>query len=292
MSKKNNSSKKLYLDIEKVISDKSPTLRKMLPGFIINYIKRIVHQDKLNELMRLHHHRIGVDFIAGILGDLNTTLDVHGLENISKTGRCVVASNHPLGGLDGMALMLAVSKVRMDIKFPVNDILMNIENLKPLFTPINKHGGKTKNVKVVDETFASSDIVCYFPFGLVSRKQGKKIEDLFWRPTFITKAIKYKRDIITTHIDGKNTNFFYNLSNFRKRLGIKANLEMFFLVDELFKQENATLKITFGKPISYKVFDNRFSNREWAELVRQYSYKIGEGYDGQFVVPEKIEPIK
>ena len=284
-SKKNT---KLYLDIEKVITDKSPTLKRILPIFIVNYIKRIVHQDKLNKYMDNHKDKIGIDFIEGILGEMNTKLDLNGLENIPKKGRAVIASNHPLGGLDGMALMVAVSKVRGDILFPVNDILMNITNLSTLFTPINKHGGNSSNVKVVDKTFASDSIICYFPFGLVSRKKAGEIEDLFWRPTFITKAIKYKRDIIPTHIDGKNSNFFYNLSNIRKRLGIKANLEMFFLVNELFKQENKTLKITFGPPISYKIFDNRYTMRQWSELMREYSYKVGKGYSLPFKVPENI----
>lgn len=288
MSKKVNTKKPPKLDIEKVIAEKSPTLSKLLPRFVINYLKRIMHQDKLNHYMKKHNDSMGVDFLDGILGEMNTTLDLAGLENIPVDGRCVVASNHPLGGLDGMALMLAVSKVRRDLLFPVNDVLMNIDNLKPLFTPINKHGGSSKNIEVVNETFASDSIVCYFPFGLVSRKKKGKIEDLFWRPTFITKAIKYERDIIPTHIDGRNTDFFYNLSNFRKAIGIKANLEMFFLVDELFKQENATLKITFGKPISYKIFDDRFTKREWAELIRRYSYKVGQGYTEPFTIPETM----
>lgn len=288
MAKDKKNNKELYLDIEKVLADKSPTLKKLLPRFVINYIKRIVHQDKLNYYMEQHSHKVGIDFIDGILSEMNTKLDLAGLENIPKTGKVVVASNHPLGGLDGMALMLAVSKVRSDILFPVNDILMNIENLRPLFTPINKHGGKSKNIKVVDETFASEKIVCYFPFGLVSRKKKNKIQDLFWRPTFLTKAVKYERDIIPTHIDGRNSDFFYNLSNFRKAIGIKANLEMFFLVNELFKQENKTLKITFGPPISYKIFDDRFTKREWAELIRAYSYKLGEGYTQPFTIPEKL----
>lgn len=288
MAKDEKKNKKLYLDIEKVLADKSPTLKKLLPRFVTNYIKKIVHQDKLNYFMEKHSHKVGIEFIDGILSEMNTKLELAGLENIPKTGKAVVASNHPLGGLDGMALMLAVSNVRGDILFPVNDILMNIENLRPLFTPINKHGGKSKNIKVVDDTFASEKIVCYFPFGLVSRKKRGRIQDLFWRPTFLTKAIKYERDIIPTHIDGRNSDFFYNLSNFRKSIGIKANLEMFFLVNELFKQENKTLKVTFGPPISYTIFDDRFTKREWAELIRAYSYKLGEGFNEPFTIPDKL----
>ncbi len=286
MSNKLNKSKQQYLDIKKVIGDKSPFLAKVLPNFVISYLKRIIHEDKLNSYLKNHQDLMGIEFIDAILSDMNTKLDIVGLENIPLNDRCVVASNHPLGGLDGMALMLAVSKARMDILFPVNDILMNIKNLEPLFTPINKHGGKASNIQVVNETFATDSIVCYFPFGLVSRKRNGKIEDLFWRRTFINKAKAYKRDVIPTHIDGRNTNFFYNLSNFRKALGIKANIEMLFLVDELFKQENSTLKISFGPPIPYQTFDDRYTSMEWAELVRQYSYKVGEGHTEPFEAPK------
>lgn len=285
MSTQNKPQEPISLDLEKVLADKSPMLSKLLPRFILNYLKKIAHQDQLNDILKNHSHQMGIDFIDSVLAEMNTKLNIVGLENIPTSDRCVVASNHPLGGLDGLALMLAVSKVRMDILFPVNDILMNVKNLEPLFTPINKHGGKAHNIQVVNDTFASDSIVCYFPFGLVSRKKKGKIQDLFWRRTFIAKANKYKRDIIPTHIDGRNTNFFYNLSNIRKALGIKANLEMLFLVDELFKQENTTIKITFGKPIPYQTFDDRYTNMEWAELVRLYSYKVGEGYQEPFEVP-------
>lgn len=288
MSDKVNISKPLFLDIEKVIADKNPTLGRFLPAFVIRYLKRIMHQDKLNFYLNKHTDKMGIGFLEGILGEMKTKIEVTGLENVPVEGRCVVASNHPLGGLDGMALMVAVSKARMDLLFPVNDVLMGIDNLKPLFTPINKYGSNAANIEVVNETFASDSIVCYFPFGLVSRKRKGKIEDLFWRPTFITKAVKYERDIVPTHIDGRNTDFFYNLSNIRKAIGLKVNIETFFLVDELFKQENATLKITFGKPISYKIFDERFTKREWAELLRRYSYKVGQGYTEPFTVPEKM----
>jgi Conserved hypothetical protein len=101
-SKKNT---RLYLDIEKVIDDKSPTLRKILPSFVVNYIKRLVHQDKLNQYMDIHKDKVGIDFIEGILGEMNTTLNLKGLENIPKTDRAVVVSNHPLGGLDGSGIL-------------------------------------------------------------------------------------------------------------------------------------------------------------------------------------------
>ncbi|MFK5856683.1 MAG: 1-acyl-sn-glycerol-3-phosphate acyltransferase [Bacteroidota bacterium] len=271
------------INIEKVILDKSPVLGKFIPSFIINYLKKIIHQDEFNANLDKHEKLVGIDFIYASLSDINVNVDIIGLENIPKNGRTIVASNHPLGGLDGLALMLAVAKRRKDIIFPVNDLLMNVKNLEPLFIPINKHGSNTDNIQIINDTFASEKIICYFPFGLVSRKKKGKIMDLNWKSTFISKAKRYKRDIIPTHIDGKNSNFFYNLSNIRKALGIKINLEMLFLVDEMYKQKNSTLKITFGKPIPYSTFDKRHSNIEWAELMRQFTYKLGENGNAQFM---------
>jgi len=270
------------VDIEKVIKDKSPTLKKMLPGFITAYLKRIIHQDELNFYLTEYAHLQGVEFIDAVLGYINTKLELVGLENIPKTEKCIIASNHPLGGLDGMALMLAVSHVRGDIVFPVNDILMNVKNLESLFIPINKHGSNTENIKIINDTFASDKVVCYFPAGLVSRKTSGEVRDMEWKSTFITKAKRFSRDIIPTHISGKNTNFFYNLANIRKKLGVKANLEMLYLVDEFHKQKNQTLVITFGPNIPYQTFDKRFTAAQWADLVKQYVYKMSAGYKESF----------
>ncbi|MCF6170857.1 MAG: 1-acyl-sn-glycerol-3-phosphate acyltransferase [Bacteroidales bacterium] len=270
------------LDIEKVLKDKNPTLKKLLPGFVMRYLKRIIHQEELNFYLTEFRDRYGVDFIDSVLSHINTKLALAGLENIPTTEKCIVASNHPLGGLDGMALMLAVSRVRRDIIFPVNDLLMNIKNLEVMFIPINKHGSNSENIKIINDTFASDKLVCYFPAGLVSRKQKGKILDLEWKTTFITKAKRFKRDIIPTHISGRNTNFFYNLANLRKKIGLKANIEMLYLVDELHKQRNKTLRITFGQRIPYATFNNRYKKEKWALLMREYIYLMGDGLKQPF----------
>jgi putative hemolysin len=271
------------LDVEKMIENKNPILKRMLPGFIIAYLKRILHQDEMNGYLIRFGHLTGVDFIDAVLEDMNTSLELKGLENIPATERCIIAANHPLGGLDGMALMLAVSQVRKDIVFPVNDILLNIKNLRELFIPINKHGSNAENIKIINDTFASDNVICYFPFGLVSRKSKGDIKDLEWKTTFLSKARRFKRDIIPTHISGRNTNFFYNLANLRKSLKIKANIEMLYLPDELSKQKNKILVFTFGKAVPYGFFDKRHSMTEWAELMRQYVYKLKDGFDQSFV---------
>ncbi len=275
------------INIEKVLADKSPGLSKIIPNFVLNYLKKIVHENELNSTIAKNGHLTGIDFIKASFDDMNVKVNIVGLENIPAKGRYIVASNHPLGGLDGLALMLAVAKKRQDIVFPVNDILMNMKSLEPLFIPVNKHGSNADNINIFNNTFASDKLVCYFPYGLVSRKKKGTIMDLEWKSTFISKAIRFKRDIIPTHIEGKNSNFFYNLSNIRKLLGIKVNIEMLFLVNEMFKQRDATLKITFGSLIPYSTFDKRHTKVEWAELMRQFSYKLSSNLSAQFLQTNK-----
>ncbi len=272
-----------FIDVEGVIEKKSPKLRKALPGFIIRYLRHIIHEDELNGFLRQYGHLEGLPFVDGILEFMNTKVEVIGLENIPEDKRVIIASNHPLGGLDGIALMGTVGKKRKDVVFPVNDILMNVKNLEPLFIPINKHGSNTENIQIINDTFASDKIICYFPFGLVSRKKKGIIKDLVWHPTFITKAKRFKRDIIPTFISGRNTNFFYNLANLRGALKIKANIEMLYLVDEFHKQKNKTITITFGKPIPYQNFDKKKSPPDWANAVRDYIYLLKDNPDKEFI---------
>ena len=264
-----------YIDINEVIKQKSPGLAKWLPSFVVNYIKGIVHQNDINIVMGNTGHLHGLDFVNGVLSQLNTTVEVIGLDNIPEKGGCILAANHPLGGLDGIAFMQAVGRVRPDMKFLVNDILLNIENFQPLFLPVNKHGANAKSaLKMIDDAYASDEATLVFPAGLVSRKLPEGIADLEWKKSFISKAIKYEQEVLPVYIGGRNSSFFYNLSNIRRRLGVKANLEMFYLADELFKQRGKTLKIIFGKPIPHTTFRKDKSQQEWAHEVRRRVYEL------------------
>jgi putative hemolysin len=277
------------IDVERVLQLKNPRLARLMPGFIISYLKRIIHQDEVNAFIAKSKHRFGLDFVDAIIDEFRANVEIVGLQYIPPKDRVIVASNHPLGGPDGIALMQAVGKVRADILFPVNDILLHLENLKPLFIPINKHGSNTENIRILNETFAGDSLICYFPFGLVSRKRKGVIADLEWKKTFLSKAKRYKRDIIPTHISGRNSNFFYRLANFRKAVGIKANFEMLYLADEFYKQNDRTIRITFGKAVPYTVFNSKHTDAQWAEQLRRYIYQLGRNKDEEFY-PDRDYP--
>ena len=269
-----NNKKEVFLDLEAVIRAKNPALLRVLPRFVLNYLRKIIHEEELNEIARNNRDILGLDFLDACLKGFGVKIIYKGIENIPADGRWVVAANHPLGGLDGMALMWVIGKVRKDIVFPVNDLLMNIPNLRGLFIPINKHGSNAGYARLIEEAYASDKAMLYFPAGLCSRKQKGRICDLEWKKSFISKARSHKRDIIPVFINGRNSSWFYNLARIRAFLGIKANIEMLYLVDEMYRQRDQEIIITFGKPISYTIFDKRNSDLTWAQKLKSHVYRL------------------
>lgn len=264
-----------FIDIERVIKSKNPKLLKWLPKFVIRYLKKIIHQDEINQVLYENKDKYGYEFAKDLVDRFNINVTVKGLENVPKEGGYIFAANHPLGGLDAMALIKVIEPYRKDVKFIVNDILLNLKNLSELFVGVNKHGiNSKKSLSMVDELFASDRAVFVFPAGLVSRKKKGEIADLEWKKTFITRAKKHEKSIIPVYVEGNLSNFFYRLSNLRTTFGIKANIEMLYLADESFKQKNKSLAIIFGEPISSSFFDKSKTDKEWAAWMKEKVHQL------------------
>lgn len=266
------------LDIDAVLKSKAKKHYNKIPKVAINYLKRKVHQDELNHIIETYKNEYGSDFMQACVDYFNLTLHIKGEENIPKTGKFIFASNHPLGGLDGICLAATLGeKYDKKIKYLVNDILLNIENLESIFVPVNKHGWQAKDsVKAMNDAYESDNQIITFPAGLCSRKQNGQIKDLQWAKSFVAKAKEYKRDIIPVHFEGRNSNFFYNISNLRMKLGIKFNIEMLYLSDEMMKQKNSEFTITFGKPIPWKSLNKSKTPLEWAQIIKESVYKLNQ----------------
>jgi len=266
---------KKFIQVREVIRQKSPGLAKWLPSPLLKYLERTIHEDDINDIMYRFRDLKGLDFVDALIEDLNVKVVIEGVENIPLTDSVIFASNHPLGGLDGIAFMQAIGQYRKDVKFIVNDFLMNVVNLEPLFVGVNKVGGQSKSaISAVDEAFATDHALLVFPAGLVSRKIGHEIVDLEWKKSFISKAKKYKKDIVPVYIEGKNSSFFYNLARWRNKLGVKFNLEMLYLVDEFFAQRGQNVTIRIGKRIPWTQFDSSRNERQWAAEIKQLVYDL------------------
>ena len=271
--------KNKLIDVKEVLNRKAPKTAKRIPGFLVNYLIRTIHQDEINDFLTRRYNVDGVAFMQEFVDDFNLVLEVHGTNHIPLDGKSYIfASNHPLGGLDGICLGALLGKYyESKISILVNDLLLLIPNLRSVFIPINKHGAQGKQSALkIEEAFASDRQIITFPAGLCSRKQKGKICDLEWKKSFIQKAVEHKRDIVPIYFEGRNSNFFYRFANFRKRLGIKMNYEMLYLPDEMFKQRNNLFRIFFGAPVPWQTFDSSKKPAEWAEWVKQKVYLLSE----------------
>ena len=274
-----SSSQEKLIDVEKAIASKNPRLLKLLPSFVLRYIKRVIHEDELNDAVLRNKNRFEHDFVDAAMEEFGVNVKVVGEENIPTTGGVILAANHPIGALDGIAFMKVVGKYRKDIRFLVNDLLMALHNFGPLFIPVNKHGRNSQEyVERIEKVYSSNECVLIFPAGLVSRRQkGGIVEDLEWKRSFINKSVTNKINIVPVYIEGRNSDFFYNLAYWRKKIGIKANIEMFYLVDEMYRQKGKTLTFTIGKPISWQEFTPDKSDDYWATKVKRHVYALQSG---------------
>ncbi len=260
--------------IKELIAEKNPTLARRIPGFVYSMLNRLLHIGEINEIIYRFGNLKGIEFLSAVFNYFQVQFEFRGVENLPKEGRYIFASNHPLGGFDGMILHYGVDKYVGKSLFLVRDELTKIPQLKELFVPINKHGGQRQSANQIHEAYSSANQVLIFPSGMASRKIKGKITDLKWQKHFIQKSIEYQRDVIPVHIQGRNSGFFYWLSNFRQLIGIKFNIEMFLLPDEMFKQRGKTFIITFGKPIPCRTFDHTKNASDWADEVRKIVYQL------------------
>lgn len=266
------------IDLQQVLQQKAPSVAGKIPDFVVNYLIRTIHQDELNDILRRYHDKQGVDFMTELITYFDLTLELVNEENIPSSGRFTFASNHPLGGLDGICLSAVIGeKFNGKIKYPVNDLLLYLTNLKTIFVPINKHGSQGKEVaQLLHEAYSSDNQIITFPAGICSRKIKGKITDPEWKKSFIQKTVEYRRDVVPIYFEAQNSSFFYRLANFRKRCGIKMNYEMIYLPDEMFKCKHKTFRIHFGKPIPWQTFDSSKSPAAWAAWVKDIVYKMSE----------------
>lgn len=267
------------IDVREILKGKMGARAKYVPGLLVKWLEHILHQDEVNGFLWQNRDLVGVPWLESCLRYLDVTLDIVGKENLppKDDGRLYTfVSNHPLGGQDGVALGAIIGK-HYDgrLRYLVNDLLMNLPGLAPLCIPINKTGQQSRNFPaMVEAGFRGDNNIIMFPAGICSRRINGQIHDLPWRKTFITKSVETHRDVVPIHFGGHNSSFFYNLADVCKRLGIKFNIAMLFLADEMYKNRHKTFRVAIGKPIPWQTFDRSRTPSQWAQYVQDIVYKL------------------
>lgn len=258
----------IKIDVDKVLRDRLTKHYKYIPRFVVRWLERTICQDKLNAILTKMAGKNSVDAATAALDEMNITVDATGLEHLPE-GRFMFVSNHPLGGLDGLALIsLLGNRYDKKIKFLVNDLLMAVQPLRGVFLPVNKYGNQARAAAVqIEEALQSDNQFITFPAGLCSRMQPDgSIADLPWQKAAVAHAINHQRDIVPIFFDAHNSRFFYRFAKWRKKLGIKFNIELIFLPKEMIKKCGSTLRVMIGEPIPWNTLDATHPKQEAARL--------------------------
>ena len=272
----------LQFDIRAILKSKAPHAH--VPNFVIRYLERIAHVKQMNTFLRKYPDLRGYEFIDRVIHEeLGCSASIEGAANIPSDAKpAIFVSNHPLGGLDGMIIAHLIHDNRQSFNRPlkviVNELLMFMEPIADLWAPVNKVGRLSrKQAEEQQQMWESETDVLTFPAGACSRLQrvnGKwQIQDLEWQKNFIQRARDYKRDVIPIYFEGRNSRFFYALAFIRKILHIRLNIEMLYLVDEMYSAHGKHFRVHVLPPIPYSTFDHSKTPKQWAQYVKSIVYE-------------------
>ncbi|MBQ7149798.1 MAG: glycerol acyltransferase [Prevotella sp.] len=267
------------IDIDKILASKMGNKVKFVPKFLVRWLKHIIHEDEVNRFLWESRDKSGTEWLTECVRYLDMDLRIEGLENLpdKNDGKLYTfVSNHPLGGQDGVALGSIIGKhYDGNFRYLVNDLLLNLPGLAPVSIGINKTGKQSRDFpRMVEAGFQSNNHMLMFPAGLNSRKINGVIHDLPWKKTFISKSVEYKRDVVPIYFSGRNSERFYRIANWQKKLGLKINIAMLFLVDEMYRNVHKSFTVKIGKPIPWQTFDKSKTPVEWAKFVEDKVYEL------------------
>ena len=267
----------IRIDVGGVLASRLGGKARFVPRFLIRWLEKLICQDQLNQLLESNYPLRGAEFCDGVLCDLDVTIDIRNENLLPKNPRCIIVSNHPLGGLDGMSMISWLSRhYNRPVRFVVNDLLMAVEPLTDCFVPVNKHGRQSRSsLGSLEEALVGDGPVVIYPAGLCSRLgDDGVVADLAWNKMFVTKAIESRRDIVPVHFDGHNSPSFYRWARIRQRLGIKFNFEMLLLPREVFRSRGKTFTITCGTPVPWQSLEGGAKAASTAAQLRRQVYAL------------------
>lgn len=278
------------LNIEQSVANKFPGFAERSPLIrksTLSLLRKLTREQEINNFLREHQGQRGIDFIDRIFEYFNFSYSVSQRErnNIPAQGKVVIIANHPIGSLDGLALLRLVSEVRKDVKIVANDMLMAFEPLQDLFLPLDNmtRAAYKQSYKNIVQALGDEQAVIIFPAGEVSRASAAGIRDGKWQAGFLHFARKTRAPILPIFVSAKNSLLFYSASMLFKPLATAL------LAHEMFNKRSAEIKFRVGEMIPAHALDsNQLTDKALAKRLKKHLYKIGKGKNAIFVTEKTI----
>jgi putative hemolysin len=279
------------IDIKSIILSKNPDFLKQFPLFIKNFlfslISNILYTSEINNFLAKHHNKNGLDFIDELFEmlDFSYLVAAKDREKIPSEGKLIIVSNHPLGGLDGLILIKLICEVRRDVKIIVNDVLLNITNLKEFFLPLDilNNSFQKENLAAISKAIREEQAIIIFPAGEVARMSPKGIQDGKWNKGAVYFADKFKTPVLPVYLDARNSFMFYIISLLHK------SFSTFLLPRELFKKRGKSIKIKIGHHILPEAFSTKFQrSSHLTKSLKKHVFLIGKNKKGVFATEKNV----
>ncbi len=288
------------VNIQKSISIKYPAIIKLpfiVKKPVFSFVRKLIRENEINDFLKSNENAGPFEFVDNVLDYFNFSYKVSSnqIENIPCEGKVVIIANHPLGALDALSLISLVKKVRSDVKVVANDILSQIDQLKPILLSVDAFGLKTskETIEQIYNALDKDEAVIVFPSGEVSRARPSGIKDTKWHKGFLKFAIKKNAPILPVYIKAKNSSLFYSISTINKKLSTSL------LPHEMFNQKNKSLEFIIGEIVPFKSFEkNNFDIKTKVKLFKKHLYNISKGKKPVFLTqkciahPENRQQIK
>lgn len=267
------------LNIEQSLSNKFPGFTQQSPivrNSTLSILRKLTHEKEINAFLREHEGNRGIDFIDRIFEYFNFSYSISQRErnNIPSQGRVIIIANHPIGSLDGLALVRLVSEVRKDVKIIANDMLMAFEPLHDLLLPLDNmtRAAYKQSYKNIVQALNNEEAIIIFPAGEVSRASPTGIKDGKWQAGFLHFARKTKAPLLPIFVSAKNSMLFYSASMIFKPLATAL------LAHEMFNKHSAEIKFRVGELIPHHALESdQLSDKALIKRLKKHVYKIGKG---------------
>ncbi len=242
---------------------------------MVRLLRALLHEEEINRFIQDNRHLRGFAFLDRVLDyfDFHFRVDPEQLRAIPPQGRLIIVANHPIGSLDGLALLKLVRMVRPDVRIVANELLSHIEPLDDLFIPVDnmreRGAGYKSRYKTMLEALRNEQALIIFPAGEVSRMRPTGVRDGRWKAGFIKLAQKTGAPVQPILVEARNSSLFYGLSALYKPLGT------LMLAQEMFNKQHRTIRFHVSLPIPARALrENDLSRKALAQRMRRYTYLL------------------
>lgn len=188
-----------------------------------------------------------MDYVSKLL---RLNISIRGIDNIPKSGACIIVANHPTGIADGLAMYDALRPIRPELCFFANADAHRVcpgfyDVLIPVAWPPEKRTMKATKLtlRMAREALDEQRAVIIFPAGRLARRIEGVIQDPKWEHSAVALARKFGAPVIPAHVSGPFPRLFHFFNRF------SPELRDITLFHELLNKVEGDYKLIFGKPI-------------------------------------------